>query len=205
VGLGKADDGVAVKTYYNLAMAFALTLASTGLSAQDNGPSIFTEGGARAVLGQIHAVELEIDDQVNDGCMPRPKDVLASGEAAMRRNHFDVKESTLFGPLVTFTAMGYDTGSGCAVFFSLAITHWRRLQIPGTHMLDDGPMETMAPITWTVYRTLLTGPKGDMQTRLEREAEKSANDLFIYIDKSRAFVKERWPDVWGVWSKEYFD
>lgn len=157
------------------------------------------EGGTNAILFDTSVVKIEISDQVKDGCMPQPSALETAAEAALRRNGFGIStdENALFIPTVRITALGYAVGgNSCAVTFTMQLSRFIAAIVPNTGQLPDDVRKTLAPIDWTVYNKMLTGPKYDMQGRLEREAEKSANELFIAVDRANDYVKEKWPVVW---------
>lgn len=123
-----------------------------------------------------------------------------SAEAALRRNGFGIStdEDALFVPTVTITALGYAARqNSCAVAFTLRLSKFVAARVPNTGELSGDVQLTLAPIDWTIYNTMLTGPRYDMQTRLEREAEKSVNSLFIAIDRAEDHVRKKWPEVWS--------
>ncbi len=157
------------------------------------------EGGNQVLLFDVRSVNLEVSDQVKGGCMPRPGSVNASAEAALRRNKFSIADSETFSlaPTVKITVLGYAYNDYiCVVMFSLAIEKYIGAMVPHTSELEDSLKTTIAPVQYQIYSTVLTGPKPSMQDRIEREAEKAVNDLFITIDRSRDYVKVKWPRLW---------
>jgi hypothetical protein len=107
------------------------------------------------------------------------------------------KENAFLTPNIQVTALGYEHSDYlCVVAFSLAITKYIGANVPHTSELDDSLKTTLAPVQYQVYSTVLTGPKSGMQDRIEREAEKAANDFFIMIERSKGYVKSKWPQLW---------
>ncbi|MDY6992851.1 MAG: hypothetical protein SVR94_09655 [Pseudomonadota bacterium] len=178
-----------------------ITLALLSFWSQAEEASMMLEGGSQALVFDITEVNLEVSDQVKDGCLPRPDSVNASAEAALRRNNFSiVDEGTSFlPPTVRITALGYAPGNYmCVVSFSLVITKFIAAKVPHAAELDESLKMTIAPVQYEIYSTVLTGPKKDMQDRVEREAEKAANEFFIKIERSKDYVRLKWPQLWDI-------
>lgn len=178
-----------------------ITLALLSFWSQAEEASMMLEGGSQALVFDITEVNLEVSDQVKDGCLPRPGSVNASAEAALRRNKFSIidEDTSFLPPTVRITALGYAPSNYmCVVSFSLVITKFIAAKVPHSADLDESLNMTIAPVQYEIYSTVLTGPKNDMQDRLEREAEKAANEFFIKIERSKDYVKSKWPQLWRV-------
>lgn len=183
----------------NKLLLFAIFLVAAFAASAEEESSMLFEGGNQVLLFDVTDVKLEVSDQVKDGCMPQPNSVNVSAEAALRRNKFSIVngEDSFWAPSVQITVLGYAHSDYlCAIFFSLAITKYIGANVPHTSELDDSMKITLAPVRYEVYSTVLTGPKNGMQDRIEREAEKAVNDLFITIERSKDYVKGKWPKLW---------
>lgn len=181
-----------------LAVFVCLNAFAATASAEET-PSMLFEGGNSVLLFNVNEVTIEIQDQVNDQCMPRPTSVRRSAEATLRRNDFTIaKESEMFSNSVTINAIGYETSnSSCAVYFEAILGVVRAVTVPASNNLDSSLSTTLAPINYHFFGTLLTGTKSEMQTRIERQAERAMDDLFIKLDKARDRTKNKWPEVWN--------
>lgn len=179
----------------------AVTLALLTFWSQAEDASMMLEGGGQVLVFDITEVNLEVSDQVKDGCLPRPSSVHASAEAALRRNKFSIvdKDKSFLPATVRITALGYAHSNYlCVVSFSLVITKFIGAKVPHSSDLDESLNMTIAPVQYEIYSTVLTGPKNAMQNRIEREAEKAANEFFIKIERSKDYVKSKWPQLWRV-------
>lgn len=176
-----------------------IALFLSTLVVASESPSMLMEGGTQALIFDVKSVALEVSDQVEGGCMPRPNSIRASAEAALRRNGLSVigDEQTLLTPVAKVSALGYAHSDYlCVVAFTFSISKFIGANVPYSNNLDESMRSTLAPIEIDIYSTILSGGKSDMQDRLEREAEKGANDLFIAVERSKDYVKSKWPALW---------
>lgn len=170
---------------------------STILSAEQ--PSVVVEGGADVLIFNIDEVGLQVNDDVVDGCLPRPSSVGAATEVALRRNNISasVETESSLRPTVYVSALGYSTSEyTCVIAFLMSLEIWSPVSVPYSANLSEDMKTTIVPIKWQMYSTVLTGPKSDMQERIEREAEKGANNIFIEIDRAKDTVESQWPQLW---------
>lgn len=177
-------------------MLLWITLFISCASAEEQLPILFF-GGNSALIFNVETVKLTVNDEVIDGCLPNPSSVRNTAEAALRRNNISVvDEGSYFDAEVEIAPNGYSIGqNACAVNFSMSIKQILPVTIPHSEKLDN-INETLTHVNWQIYSALLTGSKADMQRRIEREAEKGSNELFIAIDRAKDSIKDKWPQLW---------
>lgn len=181
-----------------IVICLVFMINSATLSAEQ--PSILGQGSPNVLIFSIDEVALEVNDEVVDGCLPRPSSVLSSAEAAFRRNNISVSTETElnFMPTVYIGALGYAASEySCVIALSMTLERWSGVSVPHTARLPEEMKTTLAPIRWQLYSTVLTGSKSNMQDRIEREAEKGANKIFITIDRAKDSVESNWPQLWN--------
>lgn len=151
----------------------------------------------------VHTVTLSISDQVEDGCLPRPKSVLASTAASLRANKFrivDPAEAPPFTPDVQVIALGYAVDDECVVVFSMTLVKIVSATVPHSGSLSKHDQQTLITVPLEIYKSLLTGQREGMQDQIAREADKGSDDLLIAVDRAKNFVETNWPLLWEAYT-----
>ncbi len=128
-------------------------------------------------LGKVIEVQVVIDGEVKDDCLPQPASLKTEAELVMRRSGIKVvdKETLESHTLeVNFTGRQLAEGATCLAYLRLEI--WRFEDI------DDG---TTGLVLASTDAVLLTGPKAGFQLQLREQVNGKATALANEILKAR--------------------
>ena len=178
-----------------------LTLTSSNSYAEQKPSSHFiTNAGTSVNLFDIQEINVRIENQVKNSCMPDSSSVKAAFEAALGRNGINATEDERnpLAPHLYITAIGYEDVSGyCTVHLSFNLIKIELIHTPYAEELGDSYKAFFSPWTWNVLDSMISKPKSEIQQAIQIKAEEAADKLFINIYQSRANVKDRWPELWN--------
>lgn len=152
---------------------------------------------SRLVLEGINAwlavypksVILEVTDDVDGGCMPRPANTKAAWEAELRRLGFQVTEREpidFITPDLTVNTLGYATSSGsCIVYVESILSFYIVGEIRENRIFT--------PVQHRIAGNLLSGAKYDMQSRIEDLSKDHARTLYLRMEKTRERFLTEYP------------
>lgn len=183
-----------MKKEYGLILAF---IAFPVRAADSEEPvSLLIEGGIEAILALKDDFYIEVDDQVDDGCLPQPSRLKDKMEISLRQNGYSIEsERSLLGNNITISALGYGTGDdSCAIVLRAALSFYNLVTVPYSTTVPSG-QNTLAPIEYQIGSAIFTGGKNGMQSRLEEKTAEFGNDLFLKISRSKDLVQESFPEI----------
>lgn len=164
-------------------------LAVAGDQAGNDESTLMFEGVDAWMAVYPKVVVLSVVDDVSDGCMPRPNGAQAAWEAELRRLGFQVVERgerDFATPGVAIMTFGYGTdGGGCVVNVETVLTFF----IVGLL----GEKQVITPMSITMAENLMSGPKLNMQTRIEDLSRDHARSLYLRMEKTRERFKKEYP------------
>lgn len=176
-----------------LIAALFLGTAITGIHSRTShaqSGSMILEGES-VYLAMTDKVVLKIDDQVTDGCWPRPNTTKNAVELKLRNSGIGiVSEKGLFFTHLIIVGFGYESNGLCIVDMQLIL---KRL-ILATVPFSDGEDQTMVEVRLAARENLLTGPNSSMQKRLSDTAEEQVTAIILEIKKAQSDIFERFPD-----------
>lgn len=117
-------------------------------------------------------------------------------ELGLRQNGMAIGEkgNELFSPTITITALGYALANGsCAVSMSIEMTFWALVQVP--YALNEDDNHTMAVMSYPLANQLLTGPKDNMQSRIEKIARDVGDNLYLDLSRAKDNLKRDFPKI----------
>lgn len=161
--------GLIVATAVFLSLAISLPAAASSFTVEPE-------------LARVQSLTVSVQDNVRDGCLPDPDALKTEAELVLRQSDLKVLDESDAAAdpeskySVFLTALGYKTPQGlCIVSFSAEV--WR------FSFLKEGHG---APVVAFQWGTLLSGPTGDMQSRLREQAHIAASEIANEILKARA-------------------
>ena len=131
----------------------------------------------REVLKNSDAVNVQIGDDVKDGCWPAPADTKTQVEKLLLQSGIQVKPSRS-GVYLAITGIG-GVAVNCAVFVNVRSFHL------GTATAPNGTPLDLATIEGFERGTLLTGPKSRMGNRINAAVANFTNEFIVQWLKAR--------------------
>lgn len=181
-----------------LSMAFILLAFSSFTYSEP--PSLLMDGGVNALLSTKNSFAITVDDEVTGGCLSSPNSLKNKLEVGIRRNHFNIQDTpSFFNTTISVSALGYRLQSteSCVVVISAELTFPVSVTVPYSGNLEES--NTITIYMYPFYTEILTGPRIDMQDRLEASSTKIADALFLEISRAQDNIFSKFPAL----KKEY--
>lgn len=157
--------------------------------------SLLLEGGISTIIAFRDGFEIDLDDQVIDGCLPRPSRMKDLMELTLRQNGFSMVPNSSVPNKIKITAIGYELGSSsCVINIRAELEMWVLVVVPYTELLPDEKL-TLVKMTHSIGSSVLTGPKSGMQSRVESKVKDYGNELFLDISRSKDHVSKYFPKI----------
>ena len=131
-------------------------------------------------LRKVDTIRLIIRDNVIDGCLPRPSEIIAKAESKLRRAGIKVVETSDGSPHILQIGItgglikGGVSADGCAGSFVLFLSRFEILR-------DATSGSVQSSVMWGV----LVAPKNNFQQQIQRSIEKYVTQLAGEIVKSK--------------------
>lgn len=177
-----------------LAVASCIFYMATSHAQQ---PNMFFDGGEQAFLSTKHNFFITVLDQVKDGCLPRPSALKDKLEISLRRNGFLIEsENKTFASTLVINALGYESGINmCAVSLRITIEYPIVAKVHHTNLSNANNSETLLIHRTQITHNLLTGPKTDIQERLENVTSSAGDNFFLMISRARDKIFTDFPEI----------
>ncbi|MGG4603676.1 hypothetical protein ACLPHM_02660 [Paenalcaligenes sp. Me131] len=180
-----------------IALSAAVCLSMAGATAHANGHSLLLDGGEEALISTIDSFHVKVSEQVADGCLSNTAALKDTMEAELKQNGFQIADrvgSRAKGLLVS--AIGYQLtpASLCAVSVTVAIELPLVVPVPYADSTPSGDT-TLIVYKYDVRQELLTGPKSDMQKRVEGAMQAAANTVVADISHARSSIFTKFPEI----------
>lgn len=191
------------KTISPLSVTLLVTIMPIYQAFAEETPGLLSQGGMRSILSTVQTLNIEINDQVSDGCLPRPSGLEDALEIALRQNDFAIDtDGSYSNGTVTITAIGYETNQyNCAVHLTADLSVMALVSVPYAYELE-GENRTFSSIEYEIGATLLTGSKNDMQSRLEKQSSEFGDALFLSVSRSRDYIRVNFPQILDTFEKQ---
>lgn len=175
-----------------LILFLLLTISKVSLSAP---PNLLLDGGLAAHLSTKNNFAIQVDDEVTGGCLPNPNTLKDKLEIGLRRNGFSINENNPLVPTIYISALGYKTSTtdSCAVVLTYLINFYVVTYVP--YADNDPPGTTLTLYQYPAYQELLTGPRSQMQSRLEAVSLTAADNIYLDISRSRDEIFKKFPNI----------
>lgn len=160
-------------------------------------PSELWSEGEDALLATVSALTIVIDDEVTDGCWPRPSAVREALEVELRRSGFTVIAELGPGqhpasPQLVFTAVGGELGKGslelCAASVTLALRFLVVVEVTGKASI-------LMDVDVSLRQGVLAGQKDRMQEMIKNAVMERWTSLYLKILKARERVFAAHPEL----------
>jgi hypothetical protein len=186
--------------------ALQVTYAQSTVPVEEMDAAILDADPTWAAQKDARQFKIEIADQVSDGCWVSLSETETVVELELNRSGFEVvSEDTPFVPTVVLNALGYDDGTGCAVYTEFTVSSL------DSSDFGRGGRKITALFFSEFYTTgkLLTGPKNSMSNRIKDAFQSHAQEFLVAMNKAvRDIEKKVLDEVDGEakrhW-KEYFE
>lgn len=179
---------------------FIFLFAIPSVAISEEPPSLLLEGDIQSLLAFKDDFQILINDQVTGGCLPQPSRLKDKMEIALRQNGFKIsktKEFQYFTNKVSLLAIGYKTDSDlCIAYFETTLLFPSEVTVPYADEIPSGN-KTISTISYNIGRSVLSGPKHNMQSRLENTVKNHGEKIFRDISRAKDFVKEKFPEIKG--------
>lgn len=178
-------------------LSAAVCLSLMGATAHANGHSLLLDGGPEALISTIDTFHVKVQEQVADGCLANASALKDTMEAELKQNGFQIADrvgARAKGLLVS--AIGYQLtpASLCAVSVTVAIELPLVVPVPYADSTPSGDT-TLVVYKYDVRKELLTGPKSDMQKRVEGAMQAAANTVVTDISHARSSIFTKFPEI----------
>ncbi len=186
IGAKKALGAAIKMKYLKYACAVLLSTAAPNLHAYEPPPpENFIPIGSEYYLAFSDRApyKLVVDDQVTGGCLPNPDRLAHKAELSLRKNKYNISDSS--GATISISALGYKSSDGSC------IVHIRSfIRLPVNVLLWHGSgLWTGAYLKHEISGQILSGPRYDMQERLETFAEDIGDELFLQVERAKDGVE----------------
>ena len=172
------------------------TFISIPAIAEDKKPNLLWEGGAESLIAWKDNFSIEIIDQVGGGCLPKPTRLKDKMEISLRQSGFKIaNEDDFLPPVIRIIALGYSTGNeSCVVHVESTLTFYIVTNVPFAYDVPSGK-ETFVPYIYPIGSFLFTGPKTDMQDRIEKQVKDFGDKLYLKISRAKDHVAKNFPEI----------
>jgi hypothetical protein len=141
-----------------------------------------------AAQKDVRQFKIEISDQVSDGCWISLSQTETAVELELNRSGFEVvSEDTPFASTIILNAIGYDDGTGCAVYTEFTV-----------NSLDSSDFgrggRTITSLFFSeLYTTgnLMTGPKNGMSNRIKDAFQSHTQEFLVFMNKAVRDIEEK--------------
>lgn len=178
-------------------LSTTLFLSLAGFNAYANDESLLLEGGDAALLSTINTFHVKAIDQVADGCLANPTALRAAMEAALKQKGFQLADrvgSKAQGIVINTLGYQLTPAPTCAVRLKVYIELPLIATVPYARQNPSGET-TLLVHNYDVREELLTGPKSDMQARLEHAIQEAANSAATDITRARDTIFTKFPAI----------
>ncbi|WP_125181004.1 hypothetical protein [Thiohalobacter thiocyanaticus] len=160
------------------------------------GMPILLGGGIESIIGTKESFKINIVDEVEDGCLPRPSRLSDKAELVLRRNNFKINDDdSLATDVFVIYALGYETVEDlCVVYLSADLYTTVSAHVPFSDKIESGN-KTLIRANHEVGAGLMAGPKSGMQKRLEEQANTFTETFVLNITRAKDHIEENYPSI----------
>lgn len=170
--------------YAPLLFACALMAGMTGASAQENKPTVIFDIDPRWMsLG--NTAEVEVSDQVSDGCWTNVEATKNAVTLELQRNGFTVSDEEFFPLRITLVAVGYRDQFGCVASHSLEV----RVPAGRDHTIDNHTVSSLYYDELWRGSGILSGP--NTSVRLKEAFVEQVQAFLVYAPKAKREVAQK--------------
>jgi len=177
-------------------VAGSTLLIFSSLAFAEGEPNLLSAGD-NALLAPMSVFYIVVDDEVEDGCLPRPSALKDKMEVSIRQSGFGIVEkSTMFSNNIRISLSGYAYAGGCVVTLGTEIISG----VPAV-VYRTASEHTFANHITFIGRSLLTGSKSGMQSRLEKIVSEDGDRIYLIISRARDHMRKNFPELVKVWEE----
>jgi hypothetical protein len=187
-----------------LAVAVIALAANVAHAAENNAPyDDLLALGDEVLLATMGPLEIQVQDEVKDGCWPNPAAAKEAVELEARKagiTIFEKGQAAFAFAHLRLHGAGYaltseSTKTGCVVFFEMSLTAAVAMIVPYAHLgTPFNPPVINHQVSYA--GDLLVGPSGsNMQGRIREHAIEMATSIFLKILKAREKIFSIHPEL----------
>ena len=162
----------------------------------DNNATFLYDGGDDALFVDKNTLYVSVTDEVTGGCLPRPKQLKASMEKALKNHGFKIVENLKnpFIPEVKISTLGFRVNGMCAVEMSADIYFPIKVIVPNAINVPGGN-KTYVTYTYDVGSYIGNFRRHQMQNKLQQIARKFSDRIYMKVSKAKDSIYTNFPSL----------